>query len=218
MLRIVDLWLRRDLTLVCQTAAESSKDQGRNGGWRWMGVVGWKSRGLCWRVRDGYVPGLHYSLEPLFSSDKNEKNCPPSLPASATVSVTASRTESINPSSTLISRTIPFFPSLFFPPPPSFSSPLLPYPPFESALRDMSTKLGDTHRGLASNRSSLLCVWLHVSCLSHSFSLAPFSFISFFLFLIIHLFIFAFLIRDTFFFFFGIILLTSLLQPLIISL
>lgn len=41
-------------------------------------MVGWKCRGLCWRVRDEYVPGLHYSLEPLFSSDKNEKNCPPS--------------------------------------------------------------------------------------------------------------------------------------------
>lgn len=37
----------------------------------------WKSRGLCWRVHDGYVPGLHYGLrEPLFSSDKNGKNYP----------------------------------------------------------------------------------------------------------------------------------------------
>lgn len=22
----------------------------------------WKSRGLCWRVHDGYVPGLYYGL------------------------------------------------------------------------------------------------------------------------------------------------------------
>lgn len=47
----------------------------REGETRRGGSGDWKSRGLCWRVHDGYVPGLHYGLgEPLFPSDKNGKN------------------------------------------------------------------------------------------------------------------------------------------------
>lgn len=182
-----------------------------------MGMVGWKSRGLCWRVRDGYVPGLHYSLEPLFSSDKNEKNCPPSVPPPRISHRIGNCFENrvYQPLLDPHLENHPFLSLLILPSPSFFSSPLLPYPAFESALRDMSTKLGDTSRtSLRIDRVYSVCGCTFPAFLPlFSLFFSPLLFLPYIVFSFIYYSLIYICFSNSWHFFFGIILLTSLLQP-----